>query len=89
MNVDVKTLQDRLTALLERLAFERRPCKLCGETTYWLLTRDQHKLCLDADATPHRQTCRRAPLVAPVEKRGAGQSEMFQRDVRRQAFDPH
>jgi hypothetical protein len=78
MNTDVATLTARLTAILEAVAQEKRPCKLCGKTCYWIRTRQNTQLVLDADGSYHRQTCPRAPLVAPLT--GASQSRMFAPD---------
>jgi hypothetical protein len=87
MNAEETKILARLAALLDQVAEEKRPCRLCGETCYWIRTRGGWRLVLNADATHHKTTCRRAPLTPPVKTR-TKQDEFFPRDARANAFDP-
>jgi hypothetical protein len=85
MNVEEAKLLERIASLLEAIATQKRACKLCGETCYWVRARDGATVyVLNADLTRHRETCPRAPLLAPVKAR---QERLFAPDARA-ALDP-
>jgi hypothetical protein len=60
----------RLTALLEEMAYQKRPCRLCGERVYFVQARKGTCYILNADATHHQATCTRSgPPKKPKRQR--------------------
>lgn len=70
--MDELTAAGRLIALLERVAYEKRPCKLCGETIYFVQVQArgvqaQHVAVYSKRGVPHESDCpRRRPPQEPL-----------------------
>ena len=71
--------EERLLWLLQQVALEQRPCRLCGATLYVVRTRSGDRAYLTAEGVNHFENC---------PKRAVVQDRLFDPPAEA-ALDPH
>lgn len=53
----IKTHTEKFAGVMQAIGAGSSPCKKCGTSMFWLITKNDKKMPVNADGTPHHMTC--------------------------------
>lgn len=73
--MDESRAAERLRAILEAVAWAKRPCKLCKRDLYFILLRSKKTAIYTAEGVDHRESCPFTPK--PQQRAPEAQERLF------------